>query len=247
MPDTGGPSPRPSDAGGPRDLTSHDRPQRPTGGDLVRRAVWAVLGIAVLAAGSATLLSASVGVDPFTAANIGGSSRLGIDLGLYQLVVNLLLFVPVLIWGRRYIGLGTVLNMVLTGFFVQWFSALLAPLVPADPTRLTQAGLFVVGIVLFTAGASAYMTAGIGTAPYDAIAPIVVDRSRVRYRVIRVAQDLIFVALAVVLGGPVGIGTVMTAFFAGPLIDFFTRRVNTPLLHRLSGAGTPGRSDSTGS
>ena len=85
----------------------------------------------------------------------------------------------------------------------------------------------------FTAGASAYMTAGIGTAPYDAIAPIVVDRTGWRYRAVRVVQDLAFVGLAVAFGGPVGVGTVMTAFFAGPLIDFFTTRVNTPLLHRL--------------
>lgn len=197
------------------------------------RAIWAVAGVAVLAFGSAVLLSAHVGVDPFTAANIGGSNRLGIDLGVYQLAVNALLLVPVLLWGRRYLGLGTVINMVLTGFFVQWFTAWVDPWVPSPPTHLLQAGLFLIGILLFAAGASAYMTAGIGTAPYDAIAPIVVDHSRLPYRVVRVAQDLLFVALAVALGGPVGVGTVMTAFFAGPLIDFFNRRVNTPLLGRV--------------
>jgi uncharacterized membrane protein YczE len=47
-----------------------------------------------------------------------------------------------------------------------------------------------------------------------------------------VVQDLAFVGLAIALGGPVGVGTVMTAFFAGPLIDFFTERVNKPLLRR---------------
>jgi uncharacterized membrane protein YczE len=194
--------------------------------------VWAFLGVAVLGFGSAVLLSAHVGVDPFTAANIGASTLLGVDLGVYQLVINAVLLVPVVLWGRRYIGVGTIINMVMTGFFVQWFSALLAPLVPDPPGRLLQTALFVVGIVLFTAGASAYMTAGVGTAPYDAIAPIVVDRTHARYRVVRVVQDLAFVGLAIALGGPVGVGTVMTAFFAGPLIDFFTERVNTPLLRR---------------
>lgn len=202
-------------------------------GELALRALWALAGVAVLAVGSAVLLSADVGVDPFTASNIGASSHLGLDLGLYQLLVNAVLLVVVVIWGRSHIGLGTVINMVMTGFFIQWFVALLDPHVPDDPGHLLQAVLFVVGIVLFTAGASAYMTAGIGTAPYDAIAPIVVDRTGALYRVVRVAQDLLFVGLAIVLGGPVGVGTVMTAFFAGPLIDFFTREVNTPLLHRL--------------
>jgi uncharacterized protein len=187
----------------------------------------------VLALGSAVLLAANVGVDPFTAANIGVSGHLGVGLGPYQLAVNVALLVPVVVWARRYVGLGTVINMVMTGFFVQWFGALLEPWVPDPPGHLLQTGLFLVGIVLFTAGASAYMTAGIGTAPYDAIAPIVVDRTGARYRLVRVAQDLAFVGLAIVFGGPVGVGTVMTAFFAGPLIAFFTERVNTPLLHRL--------------
>ncbi|MFE5337386.1 YitT family protein [Isoptericola sp. NPDC056573] len=211
-------------------MTARDRVRA---AQLVPRALWALGGVAVLALGSAVLLSAHVGVDPFTAANIGVSGHLGIGLGAYQLAVNAVLLVPVVVWARRYVGLGTVINMVMTGFFVQWFGALLAPLVPDPPSHLLQAVLFGVGIVLFTAGASAYMTAGIGTAPYDAIAPIVVDRTGWRYRVVRVAQDLAFVGLAILFGGPVGVGTVMTAFFAGPLIDFFTVRVNTPLLHRL--------------
>ncbi|GAA4835379.1 hypothetical protein GCM10023221_10450 [Luteimicrobium xylanilyticum] len=210
---------------------------------LLLRALWALAGVAVLAAGSATLLSAQVGVDPFTAANIGASSHLGLDLGLYQLMVNIVLLVPVVIWGRSYIGLGTVINMVMTGFFVQWFAALLEPHVPDVPGHVLQAVLFVVGILLFTAGASAYMTAGIGTSPYDAIAPIVVEHSGLRYRAVRVAQDLLFVALALVLAGPVGVGTVMTAFFTGPLIDFFNEKVNKPLLHKVLPdpvASTPG-------
>ncbi|MFI2105694.1 YitT family protein [Isoptericola sp. NPDC019693] len=200
---------------------------------LVPRALWALGGVAVLALGSAVLLGAHVGVDPFTAANIGVSGHLGVGLGAYQLAVNAVLLVPVVVWGRRYVGLGTVINMVMTGFFVQWFSAVLDPVLPDPPGHLLQAVLFLVGILLFTAGASAYMTAGIGTAPYDAIAPMVVDRTGVRYRVVRVVQDLLFVGLAILFGGPVGVGTVMTAFFAGPLIDFFTERVNKPLLHRL--------------
>ncbi|HEX5143420.1 MAG TPA: hypothetical protein VFW21_06080, partial [Mycobacterium sp.] len=85
---------------------------------------------------------------------------------------------------------------------------------------------------LFAGGASMYMTAGLGNSPYDAIAPIIVDRSRLPYRAVRVVQDLLFVGLALVFGGQIGVGTVMTAFFAGPLIDFFTEKVNKPLMRK---------------
>ncbi|WKG02285.1 YitT family protein [Mycolicibacterium sp. HK-90] len=197
-----------------------------------RRSFWALVGVAVLGLGAAVLRVAQVGVDPYTAANIGISNAIGLDLGTYQLISNAVLLIPIFFLGREYVGIGTVINMVMTGYFIQWFSALLNPLVPGEPTQLVQAVMFVVGITLFAAGASMYMTVALGNAPYDAIAPIIVDHSRVPYRVVRVIQDLAFVGLALTFHGQVGIGTVMTAFFAGPLIDFFTEKVNKPLLKK---------------
>ncbi len=197
-----------------------------------RRSFWALVGVAVLGLGSAVLRVAQVGVDPFTAANIGVSNTIGLDLGTYQLICNAVLLIPIFFFGRMYIGIGSIINMVMTGYFVQWFSALLSPLVPGEPTKLVQAAMFVVGITLFAAGASMYMTAALGNSPYDAIAPIIVDHTHLPYRVVRVAQDLAFVTLALVFHGQVGIGTVMTAFFAGPLIDFFTEKVNKPLMKK---------------
>ncbi len=58
----------------------------------------------------------------------------------------------------------------------------------ADPGRVLQTAMFLVGITLFAAGASMYMTAALGNAPYDAIAPIVVDHTHLPYRVVRVAR-----------------------------------------------------------
>jgi uncharacterized protein len=197
-----------------------------------RRAFWALVGVAVLGLGAAVLRVAQVGVDPYTAANIGISNTIGLDLGTYQLISNAVLLIPIVMFGRMYIGVGSVINMVMTGYFIQWFSDLLSPLVPSDPTRLVQAVMFLVGIALFAAGASMYMTAALGNSPYDAIAPIIVDHTGLPYRVVRVAQDLVFVVLALAFHGQVGIGTVMTAFFAGPLIDFFTEKVNKPLMKK---------------
>lgn len=131
----------------------------------VRRSFWALVGVAVLGFGSAVLRVAQVGVDPYTAANIGISNTIGLDLGTYQLISNAVLLIPVFFLGRMYIGIGSIINMVMTGYFVQWFSALLSPLLPSEPTRLVQTVLFLIGITLFAAGASMYMTAALGNAP----------------------------------------------------------------------------------
>ena len=86
-------------------------------------------------------------------------------LGGYQLLSNLVLFIPMLIWGRKYIGVGSVANMAFTGYAIQYFAGVITPLVPDEPAPVLKMILFVMGICVFALGASLYMTAALGTAP----------------------------------------------------------------------------------
>ncbi|MGN0096344.1 MAG: YitT family protein [Corynebacterium sp.] len=199
------------------------------------RSGYSLVGVMIIGLGAAILQTGGVGVDPYTALNTGVSSSIGWTLGTYQLVSNLVLFIPVLIWGRKYIGPGTVINMVLTGFFIDLFSFLLGPVIPDDPSLLLMTFFFAAGICVFAFGASAYMSAGVGTAPYDAIAPMIVDKTGWNYTKVRVPQDVLTVIGAILFKGQVGFGTIMTAFFNGPLIQFFSEKVNQPAVDRLVG------------
>lgn len=133
-------------------------------GEFVARCVWVVVGVLVIGLGSGLLKAIDVGVDPYTAANIGISTLLGWDLGGYQLLSNLVLFIPMLIWGRKCIGVGSVANMAFTGYAIQFFAGVITPLVPDEPAPVLKMILFVMGICVFALGASLYMTAALGTA-----------------------------------------------------------------------------------
>ncbi|MHC5217648.1 YczE/YyaS/YitT family protein [Enterococcus sp. LJL128] len=198
--------------------------------ETIIRSLFALLGVAILAFGAATLRIGQVGLDPYTAANIGIGETLGLSLGVYQLIINIVILILVFIFGRKYIGIGTVINMVLTGFFIDFFTWMYTNLFSIELNLITQAALLIIGVVIFTFGASFYMSAKLGNAPYDAIAPIIVDRTNVSYRLIRVSQDVFFVILAFIFGGPVGVGTVINAFFTGPLIEFWNKKVSEPLI-----------------
>ncbi|MGC6769673.1 YczE/YyaS/YitT family protein [Enterococcus sp. LJL51] len=198
--------------------------------ETIIRSLFALLGVAILAFGAATLRIGQVGLDPYTAANIGIGETLGLSLGVYQLIINIVILILVFIFGRKYIGIGTVINMVLTGFFIDFFTWMYTNLFSIELNLITQAALLIIGVVIFTFGASFYMSAKLGNAPYDAIAPIIVDRTNLSYRLIRVSQDVFFVILAFIFGGPVGVGTVINAFFTGPLIEFWNKKVSEPLI-----------------
>lgn len=68
--------------------------------------------------------------------------------------------------------------MVFAGFAVQFASDLIAAVLPAFVPTWLRLALFLAGILVFCLGASLYMTAALGTAPYDALAPMIVDGTR---------------------------------------------------------------------
>lgn len=139
------------------------------------------------------------GLDPFTAVNTGISNKLGIGLGVYQLAVNLVIFIFILWLDRKQIGIGTILNMVLVGFEIQWFTTIYHQLFGYRTTFLIVAADTLIGLILFTLGASLYMAPDLGAAPYDAIAPIITQRTKLSYRTARITQDVLFMVAAVML------------------------------------------------
>lgn len=202
--------------------------------NIALRTVMSFVGIAILSLGTAFLRGGQVGLDPFTATNTGISGHLGLGLGVYQLLVNLLIFVFIIIMDRHKIGIGTLLNMVLVGFEVQWFISLYQRIFGTHVNAIIIIADLIIGLVLFTLGASMYMGADLGVAPYDAIAPILSDRTHIQYRTVRIAQDVLFMLAGFLVGGPVGLGTVIVAFFTGPLITFWDRHVSQPMSRTIN-------------
>lgn len=211
--------------------------------NLVWRTLMSFIGITILSLGTAFLRGGNVGLDPFTAVNTGMSNHLHLSLGVYQLAINLLIFIFIIIMDRKKIGIGTVLNMVLVGFEIQWFSALYTSIFGSRLNIIVIISNLIIGLLLFTLGTSMYMGADLGVAPYDAIAPILSDRFHTQYRTIRIAQEVLFMIAGFLVGGPVGVGTVIVAFFTGPLITYWDRHVSQPMrrtIDNLQGDNTSG-------
>lgn len=198
-----------------------------------KKALMALVGVIIIALGATILKEGKVGLDPFTAMNIGISDKLGWSLGVYQLLINLIILVVVFFLNKHYIGIGTLINMVVVGFLIDSFSTLYVNHLSFNYSFSIKAIHLILGVLLFTFGASMYMSADLGTAPYDAIAPIISQRANLSYQITRICQDVIVVIIAFVFGGPIGIGTVINAFFTGPLINFWNENVNKPLANKL--------------
>lgn len=196
----------------------------------LRRITMMLLSILLMGFGISVFSYSDLGVDPFTAMNMAVSAKLGMGFGFYQMLVNAVLLVFVAISSKKLINIGTVVNMIGVGYICEFFTKLYDRFLPAPAAFPIKLILMLSGVVLLSLAASLYFTSSLGVAPYDATGFVLNEKTKLPYKWSRVVTDLICTAIGFAFAGPVGIGTVVTAFCMGPIVSFFDQHVSEKLL-----------------
>ena len=131
---------------------------------------------------------------------------------------------------RHFIGLGTVLNLFFMGIIVEKGMQLFDRYLP-ERTFGVRVLLMCIAVVMMCFASALYFTADMGVSAYDAYALILDKRTRIPFRMCRIGTDVVTTATGFLMGAVVGVGTLVTAFFMGPLIEFFNRTVARPFLY----------------
>lgn len=208
-----------------------------------KRIMMSVFGVLVCAISVGFFKLAAFGVDPFQSFMSGIDQLIPIEFGTLYVLVNVCMLLFALIFDRHYIGVATFVNLFLLGYVVQFSYETLQGIFP-DPSMGIRIFCFVFGFVMLCFSSSIYMTADLGVSTYDAVALIMANTWKIgKFKYIRIVTDVVCVVLGIAMfligGGAaaeipafVGVGTILTAFFMGPLIDFFNRTVAEPFLHK---------------
>ena len=207
----------------------------------LKRVAMCAIGVMISAVCVGAFKLAAMGVDPFQSFMSGMDAFVPIPFGTLYVIVNAVMLLFALVFDRHYIGIATFINLFLLGYVVEFSYATLQALFP-DPGMITRIISFMFGFVFLCLGSSLYITADMGVSTYDAVALIMSNTWKMgKFKYIRIATDFVCIALGIGLfllsGGAVsgitafvGLGTILTAFFMGPLIDLFNRIVAQPLL-----------------
>ena len=207
----------------------------------LKRIFMSLAGVIITAISVGAFKFAALGVDPFQTFMTGVDALIPISFGTLYVILNAVLLLFALAFDRHYIGISTLINLFLLGYVVDFTVHLLTVLIP-EATVAIRVLSFLLGFVFLCLGSSMYMTADLGVSTYDAIALICTNKWKLgKFRYVRITTDIACILLGVtaflVSGGSanqissfLGIGTVLTAFFMGPLIDLFNRKIAKPLL-----------------
>jgi len=198
-------------------------------------------GVVIGAISVAIFRIAAFGVDPFQTLMSGLDQLIPISFGTLYVIVNAALLVFSLIFDRHYIGIATFINLFLLGYITEYTHKFLLNFFP-DPSMSIRIVCLFAGIVIICFGSSLYMTADLGVSTYDAVALICANTWKLwKFKYIRICTDVVCVVLGglfFLFGGGelsalttlIGIGTIITAFFMGPLIELFNEKIARPML-----------------
>ena len=192
------------------------------------------IGNIVLGLGIAIFKLSGLGNDPFSGMVMALSERVGMEYALFLVVLNLLIFVVEVIFGRKLIGIGTFVNALLLGYVVTFFYNILMAWT-GGPDQMVQRVLIVcLGVIISSLGVSMYQYPDQGVAPYDSLSLIMAKRwPKIPYFWHRVSNDAFCALICWVSGGIVGLGTLVSAFGLGPVIQFFNTHFTSKLLAKL--------------
>lgn len=196
------------------------------------RLIMTVAGVILCAIAVGFFKCSLFGVDPFQCFAQGSWGRFmsGISYGTYYTGICFLMLIIDLILDRHYIGIATFINMFLTGYIADFSQFTIGRWFPS-PSVAVRIILLIIGVVLMCFAASLYMTSDLGVSVYDAIPIIVSNKSKKPFRFCRIGCDFICVITGALCGLLPGAGTLIAAFFMGPLIDFFNVHFSHPLLY----------------
>ena len=190
---------------------------------LLRRLLQLALGLFLFGFSTALMLRAGLGLNPWDVFHQGVAERLGWSIGAVIVGVGalvLLLWIPL----RERPGVGTISNMLFVGLAANWSLSML----PAAQGLPAQIAFLVGGIVLQGIAAGVYIGAGLGPGPRDGLMTGLVRRTGWSIRSVRSGLEVAVVAAGWLLGGTVGIGTLLYAVAIGPLVQIFLKLFTIP-------------------
>ena len=171
------------------------------------------IGLWIFGTGDAVLVAAGIGNTPWTVLAEGISLQIGRSIGQTTLLVSiavLFLWIPL----REKPGIGTILNAILIAAAIEY----MLPMLPTPESYALAFAQAIVGVMLVGVGSGLYLTANLGPGPRDGWMTGIQRRTGVPIGRVRAAIEVSVVVVGWLLGGTVGLGTVVFALMIGPVV-----------------------------
>lgn len=199
--------------------------------ETLTKIIFLFVGLTIAHLGVSLFLLANLGSDPFNVMIQGLSRTLAgfidsplLTHGNTHVSVSMLIIIVLLFVDKSYIKIGTLICMFCGGPIIDFFNMILASLITPESTMVMRVVSNALGCVILACGMSIVIKSDAGTGPNDLVGVVISDKLKKKFSVVRMCVDACFLVCGWLLGGAVGIGTVICLFLVGPVAGFFLPR-----------------------
>lgn len=170
------------------------------------------VGFFICSTGIILMVNASLGLSPWDVLHQGLSKNIGITMGTASVCIGASVVILDAILGEN-IGWGTVLNMIFIGIFMDLIA--FSNIIPVSDNLISGLTMLLIGMICLGFGTVLYMGCGLGSGPRDGLMVAIQKRTSKSLKMIRCVIEVCALVVGFMLGGSVGIGTVITAIGLG--------------------------------
>ncbi len=174
-----------------------------------------IAGLLILAFGiSLTIKGQLLGIGPWDVLHVGLYLNVGLTIGSWSIISGLVIVIGTAIGTKKFPKIGTWLNMILIGLFIDFFNWLL----PDLSSYLGQTIFFVTGVLIMGLGVGIYVAPNMGAGPRDSVMILIVDKTGWTVKRVRTGIEIVVAIIGWMLGGPIGFGTLLIAVTLGQIV-----------------------------
>lgn len=191
------------------------------------RVILLLVGLTIAHLGVTLFLQADLGSDPFNVLiqglhrSIPWPEAIGVTHGTVHVGVSFLIILVLLVVDRSYIRIGTLLCMILGGPIIDMFTVVLQNVINAESVFIWRLACLVLGCVILAFGMTIVIKSQAGTGPNDLVAVVISDKAKWKFGIVRIVVDICFALAGFLLGGTLGLGTIVCACLVGPTAQVF--------------------------
>jgi uncharacterized membrane protein YczE len=190
--------------------------------------VFYVIGILLLTLGISFTIQSDLGTSPFDAVLVGLSINVGLTVGSWEIILAILLIGCNSFLKRQRPEVLGLVTAVITGIGIDLWLLLLGNLVTPELWH-SKAICFGIGLVMIGAGTATYLHTNFAPIPVDRLTLILQELTGTNLFFSRTIIYLVFLIMAMMLDGPIGIGTIITVCLGGLILNFFMKPIGKAL------------------
>jgi uncharacterized protein len=188
-----------------------------------------IISAGITALGIALFLKSKLGSDPITVWLDGLHHTFKLPYGNASIIYNAIFLIIAVIVARKHIFIGTIIASLGCGIFLNFFDAVIPDLISGMPF-LNRLGVVIIGEIILCLGMGLTTATRFGVTTVDAVCFAIAEKSGIQYRWLRISADFLYTLIGVLMGGIIGIGTILSIVLTGNLMVVIMKFYNRTIL-----------------